>query len=299
MRHKILMRSLFLLGLVTVAATSLTAASLLSPDDAPEVAPIPNAPGFYLVGGRSLDPGDFHHAGELQIWSWADLHSGPNSFNWARLDQFITGHYLPPGPGQPGKKAAIAITPYQGRSDAGAMAMPDWVRATPNTTIPGVLTQEVKNGSFSNGLDSWEAVGQVSGDLGFARLGGDQAGIARLEQYNVRIPFVLNQGSFSFWWRSAVSGGVSDPEDVFKVEVLDGNEWIHFVDVRQSCYRFDVHPLPPACDGDVDIADVLTVAGCFGQPVSASCPALLDFDGLNGVDVADIVAVADQWDWQQ
>lgn len=226
MGHKILMRSLLLLGLVTVAATSLTAASLRSPDDAPEVAPIPNAPGFYLVGDRSLDPGVFHHAGELQLWSWADLHNGPNSFNWGYLDQFIADHYLPPGPGQPGKKTAIAITPYQGRSDTGATAMPDWVRATTNTTIPGVLTQEVKNGSFTNGLDSWEAVGQVNGDLGYARLGGDQAGTAQLEQYNVRIPFVLNQGSFSFWWRSAVNGGVSDPEDIFKVEVLDGSDLV-------------------------------------------------------------------------
>jgi hypothetical protein len=216
------MRSLLLLGLVTVTATSLTAAALLPPDDAPEVAPTPNAPGFYLVGGRSLDPGDFHHAGELQLWSWADLHSGPNSFNWGPLDQFIANHYLPPGPVQTGKRVAIGITPYQGRSDTGATAMPAWVRATPNTTIPGVLTQEVRNGSFANGLDSWETVGLVNGDLGYARLGGAQAGAARMEQHNVRIPFVLNQGSFSFWWRSAVSGGASDPEDIFKVEVLDG-----------------------------------------------------------------------------
>jgi hypothetical protein len=33
--------------------------------------------------------------------------------------------------------------------------------------------------------------------------------------------------------------------------------------------------------------------------VSESCPALLDFNGLNGVDIADIVAMADRWGWQQ
>lgn len=66
-----------------------------------------------------------------------------------------------------------------------------------------------------------------------------------------------------------------------------------------TCYPFDVHPLPPACDGDVDIADVMTVAGCFQQPFGPSCPALLDFNASGAIDVADITLVAQQWGWRQ
>ncbi|MEA3336586.1 MAG: hypothetical protein U9R25_11795 [Chloroflexota bacterium] len=67
-----------------------------------------------------------------------------------------------------------------------------------------------------------------------------------------------------------------------------------------ACYPFDVHPPPPDCDGDVDIADVLTVAGCFNQPIGTpQCPDYLDFDNSMQIDVADIISVAQEWGWQQ
>lgn len=68
------------------------------------------------------------------------------------------------------------------------------------------------------------------------------------------------------------------------------------------CYPFDVQPNtnhanPVACDGDVDIADVETVAACFAQPISAICPAALDFNNSGMIDVADITLVAQAWGW--
>jgi streptogramin lyase len=69
--------------------------------------------------------------------------------------------------------------------------------------------------------------------------------------------------------------------------------------VEAACYPYDVHPAPPACDGDVDIADIQTAAGCFNQPFSATCPAALNFNGVGLVDVGDVTLVAQQWGWTQ
>lgn len=234
MRRKSIMVSLAALVIVAVLATSLVNASNPAQGETqPEVAPIPSAPGFYLVGSKALESADFNHSGEMQFWAWSELHGGPNSFNWDRMDEYIARHYVPANPaqGQPGKKAAIALTTYDGRSGLGAKQMPAWVRATPNTTIPGVLRNEVKNSSFTDNLDYWDTVGQVAVTTAnpnsapnAVRMGGASAGTDLLEQYNVRIPYVLNQGTFSFWWRSEATGSVADPEDVFRVEIRDGND---------------------------------------------------------------------------
>jgi hypothetical protein len=235
MRRKSVLVSLTALMIVAVLATSLANAGNPAQGEAePDVVPVAGSPGFYLVGSRSLEPAEFNHSGEMQFWAWSELHGGPNSFNWNRLDDFIARHYLAPGPGQPGKKAAISLTTYDGRNGLGVVQMPAWVRAVPNTTIPGILRNEVKNGSFTNGLDFWDTVGQVAVTAASpnsapnaVRLGASSvpyAGTDVLDQYNVRIPHVLNQGTFSFWWRSEATGNVADPEDVFRVEIRDGND---------------------------------------------------------------------------
>ncbi len=142
MRRKSILVSLAALAVVAVLATSLVNAGNSPQGEVqPEAAPSPSAPGFYLVGSKSLESADFNHAGEMQFWAWSELHAGPNAFNWERMDEFIARHYVPANPaqGQPGKKAAIALTTYDGRSGLGAKQMPAWVRATPNTTIPGVF----------------------------------------------------------------------------------------------------------------------------------------------------------------
>lgn len=229
MRPKSILVSLLALALVVVAATSLATASNPAQGEAPEAAPTASAPGFYLVGSRSLEPNDFHHAGEMQFWGWNELHTGPNNFRWDRLDQFIADHYLAPGPGQPGKKAAIAITTYDARDGTGASLMPAWVRATPNTTIPGVQTEQVRNGGFdaTTPLESWIAVSNVSASganphsaPNAARLNGVPSATSELRQERVRIPYVINQGTLSFWWRLE---GAADTDDVFRVEILDSS----------------------------------------------------------------------------
>ena len=74
--------------------------------------------------------------------------------------------------------------------------------------------------------------------------------------------------------------------------------------VGPYCYPGDVQPnadpaQPDACDGDVDVADVQRVAGCWEQPFSAACPAGLDVNGSGAIDLADVVFVAGNWGWRR
>jgi hypothetical protein len=74
--------------------------------------------------------------------------------------------------------------------------------------------------------------------------------------------------------------------------------------MESSCHRADVHPNadhsnPAACDGDVDIADIQRIAGCWQQPVGAACPAVLDMDGSGDLGLPDIVIAAGYWGWRR
>ncbi|HSN73526.1 MAG TPA: hypothetical protein VL334_00390, partial [Anaerolineae bacterium] len=120
MRRKSILVTLMALLIVAVLATSLANAGNPAQGEAqPEAPPTPSAPGFYLVGSKSLESADFNHSGEMQFWHWADLHPGPNSFSWSRLDEYIAQHYVEPNAsqGQPGKKAAISISTFEARGD--------------------------------------------------------------------------------------------------------------------------------------------------------------------------------------
>ena len=68
------------------------------------------------------------------------------------------------------------------------------------------------------------------------------------------------------------------------------------------CYFADVHPNadhsnPALCDHDVDIADVVRVAGCWMQPAVGSCGGAIDVVPSGTIDVLDLVAVANEWGW--
>lgn len=72
--------------------------------------------------------------------------------------------------------------------------------------------------------------------------------------------------------------------------------------VGPFCPPGDVQPNadpmhPEACDGDVDIADVQRVAGCWLQPFSPACPAGLDVNDSGAIDLADVIFVAENWGW--
>ncbi|MCL0138044.1 hypothetical protein M2T37_27575, partial [Klebsiella pneumoniae] len=87
----------------------------------------------------------------------------------------------------------------------------------------------VKNGNFEADLTSWstEAPASVTtsnphGGSKALRLGGTPNTTARLLQYNVLIPALLNDGDLSYWWRTEATS--PDPDDRLIVEVLDGND---------------------------------------------------------------------------
>ena len=233
MRRKHILTVLAALLMVVAIATTLASAEKLTragAEQQPELGPTPAAPGFYLVGSKQLDPATFHQSGDMQFFSWTDLNPADGVYNFGRVRQFISDHYTAPGPGQPGKLTAIAITPYDGRGGDGAKAMPAWLRARPNTTINGVLTEQVFNGTFATtNLSPWRTSGPVSVSSdnphggSYAALMGDQPGTtAELFQSGLRIPNVLNVGQLTYWWRSASSDGMPDPDDRLIVEILDG-----------------------------------------------------------------------------
>jgi hypothetical protein len=72
--------------------------------------------------------------------------------------------------------------------------------------------------------------------------------------------------------------------------------------IAPPCYFADVHPNadhshPASCDGDVDIADVERIAGCWMQSIGPACPATLDLDLSGAIDTLDLATVAGEWGW--
>ena len=72
--------------------------------------------------------------------------------------------------------------------------------------------------------------------------------------------------------------------------------------VAPSCNFADVQPNanhgnPAACDGDVDIADVQRIAGCWNRPISPACPTGLDLNASSSIDVLDVILAAEEWGW--
>ena len=245
MRRKHILTVLIALLMVAAIATTLASAEKLTTggSEQPEAAATPAAPGFYLVGSKKLEPLDFHQSGDMQFFTWAELNPAEGVYDFSQVQQYITDHYIAKVPGQPGKLTAFSLTTYDGRGGDGALAMPAWLRAKPNTTINGVLTQQVRDGTFEgNNLNqNWTTSGPVSlstsaphGGSYAAKL-GDQAGTtAELVQYSVRIPKVLNVGQITYWWRSTSSGGTPDPDDRLIVEILDGTDVVVQLQSRAS-----------------------------------------------------------------
>jgi hypothetical protein len=81
-------------------------------------------------------------------------------------------------------------------------------------------------------------------------------------------------------------------------------EYFGILYLEPGCHRADVHPNTDhgnvtACDGDVDIADVQRIAGCWLQPVGPACPAALDLDLSGDVGLPDIILAAGYWGWRR
>lgn len=222
----ILTKALTVCLLCMLGSDLLVASSQAQPamPSGPTAQPPALTPGFYLVGSKNLDPAQFYHAGDMQFFSWSELEPEQAQYNWPLLDNFINSH------SSLGKKAAIALTTYDARGGLGARQMPAWARALPNATIPGELTEAIKNGGFESGpLDSWSVSGPVVGSnssphtgVYAARLGGSVGVTAELSQANIRIPCVLAQGQVSYWWRMETTETGATARDVLTVELLEG-----------------------------------------------------------------------------
>ena len=245
MKRKHILIVLIALLMMAAIATTLASAEKLTTggSEQPEAAATPAAPGFYLVGSKKLDPLDFHQSGDMQFFTWAELNPAEGVYDFAPVQQYITDHYIEKVPGQPGKLTAFSLTTYDGRGGDGVQAMPAWLRAKPGTTIPGVRTEQVRDGNFEyNNLSrSWTTSGPVSSSSSnphggsYAAKLGDQSGTtAELIQYSVRIPKVLVEGSITYWWRSTSSGGTPDPDDRLVVEILDGTDVVVQLQSRAS-----------------------------------------------------------------
>ena len=126
---------LFIL-LCVLGATLPAAGSPATPEPTPPVgqasgpvetgpdAPVPpvTRPGIYVVAETgNMDPNYYHLTGSLRTFNWAELHTGPNQFNWGALDQYLAtiASY--------GKAAAIGISTYNGRCCGGINGTPAWV----------------------------------------------------------------------------------------------------------------------------------------------------------------------------
>jgi hypothetical protein len=60
----------------------------------------------------------------------------------------------------------------------------------------------------------------------------------------------------------------------------------------------DAHHIAPLfCDNDVDIGDVQRVASCWSEAVGPACPTPLDFNGTGDIDIGDVIIVAGEWGW--
>ena len=122
MRRAVLALPLILV-LVTLSATvrALPAAPTLS---LPKPQTIANAPypGAYVGRDyRVVDPTIYPAVGGQTTFTWADLEPQQGSYRWDLIDHFLQGEIL-----QAGKRAAFAITTYNGRVQGG-LQVPQWV----------------------------------------------------------------------------------------------------------------------------------------------------------------------------
>ena len=106
---------------------------------------------------------------------------------------------------------------------------------------------------------------------------GDGPSLARLS--------AATYGNDPLNWQASVPGGTPGRR----------NAGCLYADVQPNA----VHTSPGACDTDVDVADIQTVAACWNQPIgTTNCPATLNVDGLDAyVTVGDLIAVTTRWNW--
>ena len=135
-------------------------------------------------------------------------------------------------------------------------------------------------------------------------------------QVEMAIPLsILQPPGWGSGWAVGFNIGLHDDDD-------DGGNWDHYLiwqgtsTISQAhnfgrltldlagCHMADVHPNSDhsnavACDGDVDIADIQRIAGCWLQAIGPACPATLDLDDSGDIGLSDIIIAAGFWGWRR
>ncbi|MEI2688231.1 MAG: SdrD B-like domain-containing protein [Anaerolineae bacterium] len=225
---------LFLLLALTLAFGG--PAAQIQASVANQEAPTVNAPGFYLVGSKNLNPADFHHAGDMQFFWWRPLNPEPGLFNWNSIDAYLATHAVN------GKKVGIAVVPAEGRYGGGSMPAPGFVRGDPAIMYDGVAREEVYDGVFEGDLaTAWDFSGPVTtvtnpvfDGLKAARLGGVVNTIALLRQGPLRIPPYLRSAKLEYRWRMETSEPAGSTADTIRVELLENGSVISTIQTLNS-----------------------------------------------------------------
>ena len=229
-------RTLWLYLLLVVVLLFGGSAAPGSASVAAQEAPTVDAPGFYLVGSKSLNPAQFYNAGDMQFFWWRPLNPEPGVFNWNNIDTYLTGHAVN------GKKVGIAIVPAEGRYGGGSMPAPGFVRGDPAIMYDGATLNEVYIGDFEGDLaTAWDFSGPVTtvtnpifGGLKAARLGGAANSTAVLRQGPLRIPPYLRSAQIAYWWRMETAEPAGNTSDTMRVELIENGAVIATVQAINS-----------------------------------------------------------------
>ncbi len=157
------------------------------------------APGVYYLdyGGTIVDPTQYPVQGALRFFGWSTLQTGPNSYSWNALDNWIAERK-----GR-GLSTGVFISTYDGKYDGDIRSTPNFVIETPGTMIvtPEYINyyQFSQNGSFETStpvhgyLYAWDKAGDASGEVApggshAAKLGGVEGGTGSITHWTVRVP---------------------------------------------------------------------------------------------------------------
>ena len=236
-------------------------------------APTVNAPGFYLVGSKNLNPAQFNHSGDMQFFWWRPLNPEPGVYNWSNIDGYLAAHAVN------GKKVGIAIVPAEGRFGGGSMPAPGFVRGDPAVMYDGVTLNEVYIGDFEGDLAAgWDFSGPVTtvtnpvfNGLKAARLGGTTNSTAVLRQGPLRIPPYLRSAQIAYWWRMETSEPAGSTSDTVRVELLENGNVIATVQAINSnavrnAWQQHVVDLTAYADRNVELR--ITVSNDGNAPTS-------------------------------
>lgn len=190
--------------LVTVSIAGAAPGQTPNGPTAPDKLIAGNKPGAYYLdyGFTTLSPSSYPVNGAIRFFSWSDLQTAPDSYNWAPLDFWLNQRAAA------GLSAGIFISPYDGEYNGDIRALPNFVIQTHdavvvlpypyNPSTPEYINyyQRGDNGNFESEphTDTWTLTGDaaiVTGAPGggwVGRLGGKNNAADAVTHDGMRIP---------------------------------------------------------------------------------------------------------------